>query len=54
MSGTVALPGKSGSPLVVRDIAFQPDGRVLLTGYYQSILELALIRLQPNGALDPS
>jgi uncharacterized delta-60 repeat protein len=61
--GTLVLGFGKGRPCAVNQIALQPDGRILLAGHVgspkgrsrsRSGPTLALVRLLPSGALDPS
>ncbi|MCQ3980417.1 MAG: hypothetical protein DPW09_43965 [Anaerolineae bacterium] len=49
-NGLVTPPGLKD----IYDIAFQPDGRIVLVGYTGILNQLAVYRYLPDGRLDPS
>jgi len=53
--GTLTLPPLA-QPFTAEDAALQPDGKIVITGTYGPTggHDFALLRLLPNGALDPS
>jgi uncharacterized delta-60 repeat protein len=49
-AGQLLLP--QFSPFAVRDVALQPDGKILIAGAFGA--DFALVRLLPNGSPDPT
>jgi uncharacterized delta-60 repeat protein len=52
--GQVTLP--LAQPFAVRDVALQPDGKLVIAGTYEppGNFDFGLVRLLPSGAADPS
>jgi uncharacterized delta-60 repeat protein len=43
-----------GSSDSARAVAVQPDGKIVVAGYGNSSIDIAVARLEPDGSLDPS
>jgi uncharacterized delta-60 repeat protein len=55
---TFSPPTISGGPGGVRDIVVQPDGKIIIVGFFQELDELdntqGMVRLNPDGSIDYS